>query len=55
VEALRKLRFGMDCRVKPGNDERNGKERTKEKIRRRNADRRKCDYAVPTGTAAPQA
>jgi hypothetical protein len=37
VEALRKPRFDMDCRIKSGNDE--GKERTKE-IRRRNADRR---------------
>jgi hypothetical protein len=27
VEALRKPRFGMDCRIKSGNDE--GEERTK--------------------------
>ena len=43
--ALRERNFRMDCRVKPGNDER---ERTKE-IRRRNADRRNEYSAVANG------
>ena len=43
--ALRERNFRMDCRVKPGNDER---ERTK-KIRRRNADRRNEYSAVANG------
>jgi len=45
VGALRERNFRMDCRVKPGNDER---ERTK-KIRRRNADRRNEYSAVANG------
>jgi hypothetical protein len=62
VEALCERSFGMDARVKPGNDEGNERERTKKnekerkkKIRRRNADRRNGSI-LPclTGTAAPQ-
>ena len=45
--ATTSVRFGLDCRVKPGNDERN--ERNEKKIRRRNADRRNGEYAVPNG------
>jgi hypothetical protein len=50
VEALCERSFGMDCRIKSGNDE--GKER-KKRIRKRNADRRNWYSAVASATAAP--
>jgi hypothetical protein len=46
--SIRKCRFGTD-------DGREITERTKEKIRKRNADRRNAYSAAPTGAAAPQA
>jgi hypothetical protein len=51
-KALFQRDFGMDCRIRSGNDER---EERKKKYRRRNADRRKALLPCLTGTAAPGA
>src|SRR5690349_24831378 len=51
-KALFQRDFGMDCRIRSGNDER---EERKKKYRRRTADRRKALLPCLTGTAAPGA